>query len=135
MNKPSYEIDGSKFSTLEEFFEEVSSILVPSAEWGKNLDVFNDILRGGFGTPEGGFVLKWRNSKLSRERLGYIETVRQLERRLQRCHPSNREYVSGDLANAKKGIGPTVYDWLVEIISVHCAGGEEQEDGIELVLE
>jgi RNAse (barnase) inhibitor barstar len=135
MNKPSYEIDGSKFSSLEEFFEEVSSILVPGAEWGKNLDAFNDILRGGFGTPEGGFVLKWRNSKLSRERLGYVETVRQLERRLQRCHPSNREYVSGDLANAKKGIGPTVYDWLVEIISVHCAGGEEQEDGIELVLE
>ena len=135
MNKPSYEIDGSNFFTLEGFFEEVSSVLVPGAEWGKNLNAFNDILRGGFGTPEGGFVLKWRNAKLSRERLSYAETVRQLERRLQLCHPSNRESVSGDLANAKNGIGQTVYDWVVEIIRVHCAGGEEHEDGIELVLE
>jgi RNAse (barnase) inhibitor barstar len=135
MSKPSYEIDGANFSTLEGFFEEVSNNLIPGAEWGRNLDAFNDILRGGFGSPEVGFVLKWRNSELSRERLGHAETVRQLERRLQRCHPSNREQVSLELANAKKGIGPTVYDWLIEITSVHCKGGEEQDDGVELVLE
>ena len=134
-DKTTYEIDGAYFSTLEGFYEEVSNKLIPGALWGKNLDAFNDILRGGFGTPDGGFVLKWRNSKLSRERLGYAETVRQLERRLQRCHPSNRESVSKDLANAKQGIGPTVYDWLIEIIGAHGVGGEEQEDGVGLVLE
>ena len=26
-------------------------------------------------------------------------------------------------------------DWLVGIIKVHCAGGEEQDDGVELVLD
>ncbi|OZG69916.1 hypothetical protein BTA51_28695 [Hahella sp. CCB-MM4] len=135
MNKLSYEIDGSRFSTLEGFFEEISSVLIPGADWGKNLDAFNDILRGGFGTPERGYVLKWKSSALSRDRLGYPETVRQLERRLQYCHPSNRTYVSEDLAKAKNCIGPTVFDWLIEIISVHYAGGEESEDGIELVLE
>ena len=135
MSKPSYEIDGSRFSTLEGFFEEVSSVLIPGADWGKNLDAFNDILRGGFGTPDGGFILKWKNSNLSRERLGYAETVCQLERRLQHCHPSNRTHVSGDLTNAKSGIGPTVFEWLIEIIRAHCAGGEEHEDGVELVLE
>lgn len=46
-----YEIDGSRFSTLEEFFDEISQVLIPGVFWGHNLDGFNDILRGGFGTP------------------------------------------------------------------------------------
>ena len=135
MSKPSYTIDGSRFYTLEEFYEEVGDVLIPGAEWGKSLDAFSDILRGGFGTPDGGFIIKWRNSELSRERLGYTETVRQLERRLQQCHSSNLERISRELANAKLGIGPTVFDWLVESIREQCAGGEEQQDGAELVLE
>ena len=132
--KPTYEIDGSRLTTLEEFFEQVSTVLIPGADWGRNLDAFNDVLRGGFGTPEGGFVLRWTNSRLSRQRLGYSETVRQLERRLQRCHPSNRPHVARDLEAARRGEGPTVFDWLVEIISVHSIGGTEAEDGVELVL-
>jgi hypothetical protein len=39
------------------------------------------------------------------------------------------------LAAALRHEGPTVFDWLVEIIQPHCAGGEEQEDGIELMLQ
>jgi RNAse (barnase) inhibitor barstar len=128
MAKTVYEIDGRYFATLEEFYDVVSRVLIPAACWGHNLDAFNDILRGGFGTPKGGFVLRWVNSALSRERLGYPETVRQLEHRLSRCHPTNREYASADLEHARKGVGPTVFDWLVEIIAVHSA------DGVELVL-
>lgn len=70
--KPTYEIDGRDFSTLEEFYEVVSRVLIPGAEWGHNLDAFNDILRGGFGTPDGGFVLRWKNSDRSRECLGSV---------------------------------------------------------------
>lgn len=33
-----YEIDGVNFSTLEEFYEEISRVLVPGATWGRNLD-------------------------------------------------------------------------------------------------
>ena len=47
-----YEIDGKNFSTLEEFYDEISRVLIPGAQWGRNLDAFNDILRGGFGTPD-----------------------------------------------------------------------------------
>jgi len=130
-----YIIDGSRFSTLEEFYDEISRVLIPEAAWGRNLDAFNDILRGGFGTLDGGFVLRWRNSSVSRRRLSYPETIRQLESRLQRCHPSNRQFVSHDLEEAKAQKGPTVFDWLIEIINVHCADGEEAEDGVELVLE
>lgn len=93
MAKAQYEIDGRDFATLEEFYGVVSRVLIPGTMWGHNLDAFNDILRGGFGTPEGGFILRWKNSMVSRERLGYPETVRQLDRRLSRCHQSNRQSV------------------------------------------
>lgn len=99
MAKTVYEIDGHDFSTLEEFYNVMSRVLIPHASWGRNLDAFNDILRGGFGTPDDGFMLRWKNSSLSRQRLG------------------------------------TKFDALIEIIQVHCAGGCEHEDGIELVLE
>jgi RNAse (barnase) inhibitor barstar len=133
--KAVYEIDGRDFATLEEFYKVVSRVLIPGAEWGHNLDAFNDILRGGFGTPESGFILLWRNSAVSREQLGYPETVRQLDRRLTRCHPSNRQLVGEDLERARLGVGPTVFDWLIEIIEVHCTDGAEQGDGVELVLD
>jgi RNAse (barnase) inhibitor barstar len=129
-----YEIDGRTFSTLEEFYAVLDRVLLPGASWGHNLDAFNDVLRGGFGTPDGGFVLRWVNADESRERLGYPETVRQLKRRLERCHPSNRAAVAADLARAEAGTGPTVFDWLVEIIRDHGPGGRESEDGVELVL-
>jgi len=112
-------IDGEQFSTLDEFYEEVSRKLIPGAEWGRNLDAFNDVLRGGFGTPEEGFVLVWRSSDLSRERLGYAETIRELERRLLRCHPSSRAMVMEQLSQARRSAGPTSFDWLVEIIREH----------------
>jgi RNAse (barnase) inhibitor barstar len=124
--KATYVIDGARFATLEEFFEEVSRVLIPGAAWGRNLDAFNDILRGGFGTPEGGFVIRWLNSDVSRQWLGYGETVRQLERRPFRDYP--------ELARARRGEGATAFDWVVEIIRVHGVGGEEEEDGVELVL-
>lgn len=130
-----YEIDGTRFSTLEEFYDEVSRVLIPDVFWGHNLDAFNDILRGGFGTPEAGFVLVWKNSDLSRRRLSYQETIRQLQLRLDRCHPSNIDNVAKELESAKRNEGSTVFDWLVEIIRVHGQGGSEEEDNVELFLE
>lgn len=133
--KPVLELDGRNFSTLEEFYAEVSRVLIPGARWGRNLDAFDDILRGGFGTPPGGFVIRWKYSELSRERLGYPETVRQLEWRLVECHPSNRWFVASELQNARNNIGPTVFDWLIEIIHDHGPGGREAWQGVELILD
>jgi RNAse (barnase) inhibitor barstar len=129
-----YEIDGENFSTLEEFFDEISRVVIPSAAWGRNLDAFNDILRGGFGTPDEGFVLRWKNHDVSRQRLAYRETVRQLEKRLERCHPTNRESVRSELSLARAGQGPTVFDWLLGILVVHGPDGEEAEDNVQLDL-
>jgi RNAse (barnase) inhibitor barstar len=69
-NKPTLEIDGAAFDDLAGFWDEISRKLIPGSFWGRNLDAFNDILRGGFGTPEGGFVLRWLNAKHSKEQLG-----------------------------------------------------------------
>lgn len=133
MNSTStFEIDGERFWTLKEFYDEISRVLIPGAHWGHNLDAFNDVLSGGFGTPNGGFILRWVNSDISRERLGHDETVKELERRLQRCDPTNRPSVARDLERAKRGEGPTVFDWLLDIIALHAASGHE--DGVELIL-
>jgi RNAse (barnase) inhibitor barstar len=129
MSKRIYTLDGNNFSTLEEFWEEIGYVLmgVRDAHWGRNLDAFRDILCGGWGTPDEGFILVWKNSAVSRERLGYPETVRQLEKRLQVCHPTAREITKSKIELAKQNKGTTVFDWLVEII--------REEESVELRLE
>lgn len=129
-----YEIDGERFSTLEGFFAEADRVM-QLGNWGHNLDAFNDVLRGGFGTPAEGFTIRWKNHHISKEKLGYAEAIRQLKLRLECCHPTNRETVSRYLEDAEQGRDQTVFDWLVEIIRRHGAGGTEQEDGVKLVLD
>ena len=55
---------------MEEFAKHFSVTVLRDHTWRGNLDAFNDILRGGFGTPDGGFVLVWRDHAASRNRLG-----------------------------------------------------------------
>jgi RNAse (barnase) inhibitor barstar len=73
--KRSFVIDGSRFSTLAEASVEFTRALGFSMPWNGNLDAFNDFLNGGFGTPDDGFILIWRHAELSRQRLGYGETL------------------------------------------------------------
>jgi RNAse (barnase) inhibitor barstar len=131
--KPVLEIDGRNFDSLEGFYDEIGKSL-GTAPWGRTLDAFNDVLRGGFGTPDGGFVLRWINSAESRVALGYDATVTYLEEKLGRCHPDNVGYVAAELDAARRGEGQTIFDVLIEIIRIHGPGGEEQEDGVELEL-
>lgn len=58
-----------------------------------------------------------------------------LEHMLERCHPANRESVRQRLAAARDGTGPTLFDWIVEIIKIHCPGGSEAEDNVLLILD
>ena len=61
------QFDGRLFWTLAEFYEHATQALEPGFEWGRNYAAFNDILRMG---PTEGFVLRWKHSALSKERLG-----------------------------------------------------------------
>ena len=131
-----YEIDGTRFSTLEEFFAEFNRVLVPDSDLLlSNLDAFDDVLSGGCGTPDDGFTLRWKNHRISKQRLGYAETVRQLELRLARCHPESRPQVAQDLKQAQAEQGPTVFDWLTEIINDHGPGGRYATDRVDLLLD
>lgn len=134
MQKPVIEIDGLSFNSLEEFFDVFGKAVLGDAEYGRNLDAFNDVLRGGFGSPDGGFVLRWTHSAISREKLGYHETIRFIERKFTTCHPSNIESVREDLMRAKNGEGETLFDIICGILQVHGPGGAESEDGVILEL-
>jgi barstar (barnase inhibitor) len=121
-------------SSLEAFYDEVEAKLIPKMTWGRNLDAFNDILRGGFGTPEGGFVLRWSRSVRARQQLGYPATVEYLERKVKRCHPTAVAAVQADLEAERRGEGPTLFEILVDIVRRHGPGGDEARDGVELEL-
>jgi RNAse (barnase) inhibitor barstar len=126
-------IDGARFSDLDGFTREFSRLL-DNYTWRGNLDAFNDLLRGGFGTPENGWVLRWLNSELSRSALGYEATIQRLKRLLLTCHPSQRMTVEGRIRRARRGQGPTLFDEIVEIIREHGPGGRESQDNIILEL-
>ena len=128
-------IDGGRMVTLEDFFDEIGRVLIPGKDWGRHLDAFDDILCGWLDTPAEGFTIRWQDSANARKMLGYPETVRQLEIRLSRCHPTNRKNVRRDLENARAQRGPVVFDWLIEIIRDHGEGGRSAEDKVHLVLD
>jgi hypothetical protein len=43
--------------------------------------------------------------------------------------------MSKELENARTHNGPSVFDWLVEIIRIHGRGGREEQDAVQLLLE
>ncbi len=112
-----YVLDGEKTRTLEDFYATAGdAVSGHGGYFGTSLDALGDCLSGGFGTPEDGdFTFVWLNSEAARGHLGHAETARQLRLRLVRCHPDNRPRVAHELADAEAGVGPTVFDWLVEI--------------------
>lgn len=127
-------IDGSRFGDLDGFAREFTKLLVDYT-WHGNLDAFNDILRGGFGTPKGGFTLRWLNSQQSRQALGWEATVKWYEQTLTTCHPSHRERLRTELDRARRHEGTTLFDWIIEIIRAHGPGGDESEDHVYLELQ
>ena len=134
--KPVRVLDGTRFDDFEGFCAEFSrSVLLGAYEWKGNLDALNDILRGGFGTPEAPWVLRWRHVARSREALGWVATRRWLSERMQKCNPSNVAAFRQRLRDAEHEAGGTLFDLIVEIIRDHGVGGAEREDGVTLELE
>ncbi len=130
-----FDIDGARFETLDGFFETASLILAPDQLVRRDLNGFDRLLRGGLAPARQEATLVWSHSEKSRWDLGYSETLRVLERRLAHCSPRQRPYVLADIANAEAQRGPTVYDWVVDVIARHGPGGEAAEDNIRLILE
>ena len=64
-------IDGNNFDDIGSFYNECETVFgIKKGSWGRNLDAFNDVLRGGFGnipSNNGDFILVWKNSKRSKQ--------------------------------------------------------------------
>jgi RNAse (barnase) inhibitor barstar len=118
LQRPVYVIRGERVKSLEDFYREIGeAINGPGGYFGTNLDALWDCLRGGFGTPEeGGYALRWLNAETSRQALGFDETIRQLERRLEHSHSSSHADIQARLARAKRHEGPTVFDWVIDLL-------------------
>jgi len=110
-------IDGRDFSTLEEFYRVIGrAIIGPEHSGSGNLDWLNDILSWPCGEEVAPYTLLWRHAEESRRRLSHAETVRQLEQRKVRRFPFGDSKAVSDLDAAQRGEGPTVFDWLIEVI-------------------
>jgi RNAse (barnase) inhibitor barstar len=124
-------IDGNNFSSLGQFYDEVETKLTKGLDWkiGRNLDAYNDVLRGGFGVHEEGEKIKitWKNSAKSKIDLGQDETINYLEGILKTCHPSSVSSVNQTIREMKHGNGEILFDRIINITRDH--------EHIKLVLE
>lgn len=122
-------IDGASFSDLDGFFAEMDKLLTDGKHPMRttNLNGFNDLLRGGFGGHAYGerLDITWRNAAKSRRDLGYPATVERLRKVLEHCHPYSRPEMMQRLDNAKQGIGDTLFDTIVQIITATDGSGHD----------
>jgi RNAse (barnase) inhibitor barstar len=129
MSIKTFIINGNHFNDLSGFYDEVQKKLTRNFRaFGRNLDAFEEVIRGGFGKYEEGEPVKiiWKNSNKSRKDLEFEAMVKRLEENLKICHPTNLEKVKRELEQAKNKEGQTLFDLLVEII---------RYNNIELVLD
>ncbi|MFF1925323.1 barstar family protein [Streptomyces sp. NPDC058221] len=120
-----YAIDGSEVTGLERFWNVVGeAVNGPGGYFGNGLDSFADCLRGGMGTPDDDdFVIEWRDHARSARALGHEETARYVRGLFGRAHPDNLPRLRQELAQAEAGLGPTLFDRLLEIIREETAPG------------
>lgn len=116
-------LEGKTIKNLKSFYDEVEKKLTSELGWkiGRNLDAFNDVLRGGFGIHEYGQDLQliWNDSDISREKLGHKETIKYLHNIMKKCHPSNLPELRKRLKLVEKGQGETLFDTILDIIKTH----------------
>ncbi len=112
-------IDGRKFDDLEGFYHEIDSLITKDLPWKtRNLDGFNDLLRGGFGVHEYGEPIKfrWIHFANSKQCLGYEATIKYYEEMLKTCHSTNISRVKQLLEDVKRHSGPTILDKIIEVV-------------------
>ena len=167
-----FEIDGAQFSDLEELMVLLDPILaraglIPDGFRTDNLNGLNDALGGWFneqGTddddwPPGkpvSFVIRWKNSATSRDRLGTpLQTIPDKRRDLERYSSSDPQWarwadapwkrreerkLRKEIRQMERGVkvGPTVFEVVVDIFRDHAPGSPDMDNevsGVILLLE
>ena|SRR5690349_18514768 len=116
-------LDANQFSNLTEFYDEVEAKLTKGLDWkiGRNLNAYNDVLRGGFGFHryEEKITVHWKNSEKSKKDFGVKETIRVLKASLKTCHSSHTPFIKKHIERLKAGKGKTLFDDIIKITRSH----------------
>ena len=164
-----YEIDGAQFSNLEEFMVLLDSILVQARLIPNDgirlggLDGLYDALAGWFNEqqeeddswPPGkppSFIVRWKNSAISRERLGApLLSIADKERQLEKFssdplwitfshRKESEQQIRDEIKRMEQGerVDPTAFDEVVDVFRAHAPGSPEMDNevsGVILLLE
>lgn len=107
-------INGSHFSNLVGFYEEISQLFMKDEDWKVGtLDGFDDILYG----VETDIV--WKDSQKSKEDLGFDLTKEFYENKIRQGKPFNVQLIQQKLEELIAGNGQTLFEILIEIIESH----------------
>jgi len=107
-------INGSHFSDLSGFYEEVSDVFMKDADWKiGTLDGFDDILYGF----EGKII--WKDAEKSKKELGVEATKKFYENKINRGKPFNINLAQQKLDDLIAGNGQTLFEILIEILESH----------------
>ena len=113
-NKKSAIINGSNFSDLSGFYNEVSNVFMKDEDWKVGtLDGFDDILYGVNSD------ITWKDSQKSREDLGFDLTKKFYENKIRIGKPFNVDLIKQKLGDLMDGKGQTLFEILIEIIESH----------------
>jgi len=107
-------INGSHFSDLEGFYNEVSELFMKDEDWiVRTLDGFDDILYGVDSD------ITWKDSEKSKKDLGFDLTKEFYENKIRIGKPFNVELIQQKLDDLIDGKGQTLFEILVEILKAH----------------
>ena len=107
-------INGSHFSNLEGFYKEISQLFMQDENWKVGtLDGFDDILYGIDSN------ITWKNSRKSKEDLGFELTKEFYENKIRQGKPFNIKLIQQKLDELIDGNGKTLFEILIEIIETH----------------
>lgn len=107
-------INGSHFSDLSGFYDEVFNVFTKDQDWKVGtLDGFDDMLYGF----EGEII--WKDFQKSKEDLGFAVTKEFYENKIRQGKPFNVQLNQQKLDGLNAGNGQTLFEILVEIIESH----------------
>ena len=113
---PEFALDGDILRHLSGFFTAINRTLSLTS-WGTNLYAFNDILRGGFGTPDDGFILRCRSAISAQPSAGQKRSASP-----KRCSPPATQPTSPAFkptSQHPRAQNQTLFDIITSIIHTH----------------
>ena len=119
MMKKEYSIDGNNISNFKEFVQEFNKKVFKSDHWHGNIDTLDDMLDGGYGTPDESedFTIFWENASKSREDLDANEYL------MWKMKGADMRYADEsfkkEIELAQSGLGMTMFMLLVNTIVNH----------------